>query len=81
VRELVDVHYPDAACIGTVVFQLGEGKLAPIITDGKVTGVTGTGSGRYVMAVGSSSSLAGKSFTHSSKPAGPGQFEIDVTRE
>jgi hypothetical protein len=67
---------------GTVVFQLGaDGKLAPIITDGKVTGVTGTGRGSYVMAIGSSASLAGKSFTYSTKPAGPGQFELDVTRD
>ena len=66
---------------GTVVFRLGDGTLAPIVTDGKITGVTGAGRGAYVMAVGTSSALAGKSFTYSSKPAGPGQFEIDVTRD
>ena len=65
----------------TVVFQLGEGKLAPIITDGKVTGVTGTGRGSYVMAVGTSSSLAGKSFTYSSKPDGPGRANSRLTSQ
>jgi hypothetical protein len=52
-----------------------------IVTEGKVTGVTTSGKGSYPMATGSWASLAGKSFTYSSKPTGLGLFEIDVTRE
>jgi hypothetical protein len=33
------------------------------------------------MATGSWASLTGKSFTYSSKPTGPGLFEIGVVRE
>jgi hypothetical protein len=65
----------------TTVYQLTGGKLELIITDGKVTGVTSSGQGIYQMAIGSAASLAGKSFTYTSKPTAPGQFEIDVKRE
>jgi hypothetical protein len=65
----------------TAVDVLTEGKLAVVMTDGKVTGVSTSGKGSYPMATGSWGSLAGKSFTYSSKPTGPGLFEIDVTRE
>jgi hypothetical protein len=65
----------------TAVDVLTEGKLAVVMTDGKVTGVTTSGKGTYPMATGSWSSLAGKSFSYSSKPTTPGLFEIDVTRE
>jgi len=54
---------------------------AVIVTDGKVTGLTTSGKGSYPMATGSLASLAGKSFTYSSKPTGPGLFDIDVVRE
>jgi hypothetical protein len=60
---------------------LTEGKLAVVMTDGKVTGVTTSGKGSYPMATGSWGSLAGKSFTYTSKATGPGLFEIDVTRQ
>jgi hypothetical protein len=65
----------------TAVDVLTEGKLTAVMTDGKVTGVTSSGKGSYPIATGSWSALAGKSFTYSSKPTGPGLFEIDVTRE
>jgi hypothetical protein len=65
----------------TAVDILTEGKLMVVMTDGKVTGVTSSGKGNYPMATGSWAALAGKSFTYSSKPTGPGLFEIDVTRE
>jgi hypothetical protein len=65
----------------TAVDVLTEGKLTVLMTDGKVTGVTTSGKGSYPMATGSWASLTGKSFTYSSKPTGPGLFEIDVVRE
>jgi hypothetical protein len=65
----------------TAVYAATEGKLALVMTDGKVTGTTTSGRGSYPIATGSWSALAGKSFTFSSHPTGPGLFEIDVTRE
>jgi hypothetical protein len=47
------------------VYQITEGKLALTMTDGKVTGVTGSGKGHWPVASGSAASLAGKSFTRS----------------
>ena len=65
----------------TLVYQLGEFKNALTMADGKVTGFLATGSGTYKLATGTAASLAGKSFSYSARPAGPGQFTIDVKVE
>jgi hypothetical protein len=65
----------------TTVCQLTDGKLEVMMSDGKVVGVTSSGHGHYVMAVGSAASLSGKTFTYATKTTGPGQFSIEATRE
>jgi hypothetical protein len=60
-------------------YELTEGKLALIMTDGKVIGFTASGKGRYPTATGTAASLAGKSWTWKSWPAGPGQWEGEAT--
>ena len=60
-------------------FELTEGKLALTMTDGKVTGFTASGKGRWPTATGTAASLAGKSWTFKSWPTGAGQWEGEVT--
>jgi hypothetical protein len=45
----------------TVVWVGTEGKLELTMTDGKVTGVTGSGKNTQLIATGSAASMAGKS--------------------
>ena len=61
----------------TVVWVRTEGKLALTMVEGKVTGWTASGRGANPIATGSAASLAGKSFTWTIKPTGPGQFTIE----
>jgi hypothetical protein len=63
---------------GTVVYQNTAGSLALTMTDGKVTGFTASGKGDEKLATGSLAALAGKPYTWTAKPAGPGQFTIEV---
>jgi hypothetical protein len=65
----------------TSAYRISEGKIALVMTDGKVTGTTGSGKGVYTLATGTAAVLAGKSFTYSTKPTGPGQFALDVKVE
>jgi hypothetical protein len=65
----------------TVAYTLAEGKIALVIADGKVTGAEASGRGTYVLAIGGAASLAGKSFTYTSKSSGPGQSQLDVKVE
>jgi hypothetical protein len=57
------------------------GTLALMMSDGKVTGWTATGKGRWPVASGSAASMAGKTYTWTSKPTAPRQFEIDIAVE
>lgn len=63
----------------TVSFNVLDGKISPIVTDGKVTGFAGSGRGKYQIAVGPSSPLAGKTYNYTFKFTGPGQFVIEST--
>lgn len=65
----------------TTAYRIIEGKIALIMTDGKVTGTTASGKGVYTMATGTATTLAGKTFTYSTRPTAPGQFAIDVKVE
>ncbi len=65
----------------TSAFQHTEGKIALVVADGKVTGSTGTGRGRYTMATGAAASFAGKTYSYSFRSAGPGQFVVDVKND
>ena len=60
-------------------YELTEGKLELAITDGKVTGFTASGKGRWPTASGTAASLAGKSWTWKSWAAGAGQWEGEAT--
>jgi hypothetical protein len=62
-------------------FELTEGNLALTMTDGKVTGFTASGKGRWPTASGTAASLAGKSGTFKSWPTGAGQWEAEWTVE
>jgi len=66
---------------GMVVNTLTDGKLELMMSDGKVVGVTSTGHSRYLMAVGSGATVAGKAFVFNTKSTGPGQYSIEVKRE
>ena len=59
----------------TVVYQYTEGNWAVTMTDGKPTGIISSGKGRWPVASGSAASLAGKTFTWTSKAAGAGKYE------
>lgn len=63
---------------GTTVYQNTEGSLALTMKDGKVTGFTSSGKGDEKLATGNLAALAGTSYTWTAKPAGPGQFTIEV---
>jgi hypothetical protein len=65
----------------SVAYELTDGTISLTMTDGKVTGWTATGKGRYPLATGSAAALTGKSFTFTAKPTGPGQWETDVTAD
>lgn len=60
----------------TVVFRDTEGTLSLVITDGKITGITGSGRGTFPLAVGAGASLA-KSWTYTVKSTGPGQSVVE----
>jgi hypothetical protein len=62
----------------TAVLQLSDFKNTLTMADSKVSGFLATGNGTYKLATGSSSSLAGKNFSYTSRPNGPGQFVIDI---
>jgi hypothetical protein len=55
------------------------GKIALIISDGKVTGAQGSGRGRVTMATGAVAERKGKTYSFTFKSVGPGQFLTDVT--
>jgi hypothetical protein len=50
--------------------------------DGKVTGTTGSGSGRYVIAIGDGASLSGRKYTYTvTTTAGQAVYAVDVKPE
>jgi hypothetical protein len=66
---------------GFAAYQDAEGKIALTIADGKVTGATGAGKVRWVVATGSAAPLAGKTFSYTFKTTGAGQWEANATSE
>jgi hypothetical protein len=64
-----------------LVYQGAEAKIALTMADGKVTGFNASGRGRWLTATGSAASLAGKSFTWTSKATGASQFETEIKGE
>jgi hypothetical protein len=58
--------------------QLTEGKIELTMTNGKVTGATASGKGRWPIATGSAAAYSGKTFTWTSKTVGFNQFSVEV---
>jgi hypothetical protein len=65
----------------TSAYQHIEGKASLVVIDGKVSGIAGSGRGRYTMATGAASSLAGKTYTYTFKSVGPGQILVEVRQD
>ena len=63
------------------VYEASDGKLALTVTDGKVTGFTGSGRGTLRLVTGSAASLAGKSVTWTAKTSEPGRFKVELKAE
>lgn len=57
---------------GTLSFQM---------TDGRVTGWTASGKGRNMMATGSASSVAGKTYNWTARPTGPRTYVVELVYE
>jgi hypothetical protein len=55
----------------------GTGNISLIMTDGKVTGWTASGTGKYVLGTGAWAPLAGKTDSWTAKPTGPGMFSVE----
>lgn len=64
-----------------VVYDTTEGTLALNIVDGKVTGSSSAGKGRYRSTYGAASAYDGKSFVYSTRSTGPTSFVIEVMHE
>ena len=62
-------------------YEVTEGNLALTMTDGKVTGFTASGKGRWPTASGTAASLAGRSWSYKARSTGAGQWEGEVTAE
>ena len=69
---------------GSVVMTVGEVGKSTLVrgADGKVTGTTGSGGGRYVIATGEGASLAGRKYTYTvTTTAGQSRYAVDVKSE
>lgn len=62
-------------------FELTEGKLALTMTDGKVTGCTGSGRGVNTLATGDWAKLAGKGYTWTGRCGPASQFTAEAKDE
>ena len=51
------------------------------LTDGKPSGMTGSGRGRYTLATGSAAALAGKTYSYTFSMTGPNQFVVEVKHD
>jgi hypothetical protein len=55
------------------------GTINLVMTDGKMTGWTASGKGRYAMASGSAASLNGKTYSWTARPTGPRSYVVEAT--
>jgi hypothetical protein len=66
----------------TLAWQGTDGKLTLTMTDGKVTGCSGSGRGVNTLATGDWAKLAGKSYTWTAKCVGPAsQYTVEAKDE
>jgi len=54
-------------------------KATAAMTESRSTGAVSAGRGHFAVALGSAAPLAGKAYHWSSRPTGPGQFDIEIT--
>lgn len=62
----------------TAAYQITEGKTSVTMADGKATGFTASGKGRWTMATGTAAALKGKTYSYTAKSTGPGQIAFEV---
>ena len=62
-------------------YEITEGNLALTMTDGKVTGFTASGKGRWPTASAAAAALAGRSWSFKARSTGAGQWEGEVTAD
>jgi len=63
----------------TLAWTQLSGKMALIMSEGKVTGFQGSGRGRATLATGQAAERKGKSYSFTFKSVGRGQYVVDVT--
>jgi hypothetical protein len=63
----------------TVAWTQLSGKMALIMSEGKVTGFQGSGQARYTLATGAAADRNGEPYSFTFKSVGPGQYVVDVT--
>lgn len=60
-------------------FQVTEGSMAVVMTDGKVSGFNSSGKGVMKHASGTAAALMGKTYSYTVRVLTPGQFTIETT--
>jgi hypothetical protein len=71
------VRSPD----GILVFQHQEGKFKIEMKDGKPSGWSASGRGRYVAASGAAAAVNGKTYRSKASPTGPMSYVVEFTVE
>jgi hypothetical protein len=61
------------------IYVNSAGTINLVMTEGKVTGWTASGKGRYAMASGSAVSLSGKTYSWTARPTGPRSYVVEAT--
>lgn len=59
-------------------YRVTEGSITLIMTDGKVSGLTGSGKGIVNLASGVVAALNGKTYSYTVQPLAPGQFALET---
>ncbi len=59
-------------------YRVTEGSITLLMTDGKVSGYTGSGKGVVNLATGVTAALNGKTYSYTIQPLTPGQFAIET---
>ena len=66
---------------GMVVYQDSEGKATAILSDGKVTGFTGSGRGKILSSAGVAANWSGRSYSYTFQSTGFNQFAVGIRIE
>lgn len=61
-----------------VAYRLLEGRMEPVMQDGKPVGWIAKGKGVYTLATGDLAHLTGKTFSWTTRPAGPRRYSIEA---